>query len=320
MTHIESRRLGDDGPQVSAVGLGCNNFGRAGTRTETQEGTTAVIDAAVELGVRLLDTADIYGATPGTSETLMGVALRGKRDSVVLATKFGHDQFETGVLPGTPKGSRAYIRASIDESLRRLKTDHVDLYQQHVPDPATPIEETLGALTELVAEGKVLHVGCSQFSAEQLKAADDAARAQGYARFISAQSEYSLLAREVEAGILPQARALGLGFLPFFPLHNGLLTGKFTRTERPADTRIARQRPHVADEAPWDVLEAYAAWCADNSVTMLEATFGWLLAQPGLTSVIAGVTSPEQLAANVAAAAWTPDAAQVDEISEIFAV
>lgn len=318
MTKIASRRLGANGPMVSAVGLGCNNFGRAGAITETQDGTNAVIDEAIEQGVTLLDTADIYGATAGLSETLMGVALRGKRDRVVLATKFGHDEFETGLLPGVPKGSRQYIRASIDGSLQRLQTDHVDLYQQHVPDRVTPIEETLGALDELVTEGKMLHIGCTQFSAEQLKAADAAARVHGTARFVSAQSEYSLLARAAESDVLPTAHELGLGFLPFFPLHNGLLTGKFTRSDRPADSRIARQRPHVADDAPWEVMERYAAWCVAAGVTMLQATFAWLLARPGLTSVIAGVTRPEQLADNVAAGAVTLSAEQVDEISAIF--
>jgi len=318
MTDIATRQLGTGGPEVSVVGLGCNNFGRTGSLTETQEGTTAVLDAAIELGVTLLDTADIYGGPDGTSETLMGVALKGKRDRVVLATKFGHDGVDVGILPGTPKGSRAYIREAIHASLRRLQTDYVDLYQQHVPDPATPIEETLGALDELVTEGKVLHIGCTQFAAEQLRAADAAALALGTARFISAQSEYSLLVRDVEGDVLPTVIDLGLGFLPFFPLYNGLLTGKFTRTERPADSRIAMQRPHVADDAPWEVIDRYAAWCADSGVTMLQATFGWLLAQPGLTSVIAGTTRPAQLVQNVEAARWQPTARQVSEISEIF--
>lgn len=304
---------------VSTVGLGCNNFGREGTFTQTQEGTTAVIDEVLELGVTLLDTADIYGGPDGVSETLMGVALKGRRDRVVLATKFGHDAVDTGLLPGTPKGSREYIRGAIDLSLRRLQTDHVDLYQQHVPDPATPIDETLGALDELVTEGKILHFGCTQFSADQLRPADAASTALGVGRFVSAQSEYSLLHREVEHDVLPTAEELGLGFLPFFPLANGLLTGKFTRTQRPADTRIARQRPQVADDAPWDTIERYAAWCDDNGVTMLQATFAWLLAQPGLTSVIAGATRPEQLAQNAAAAATALSAVQVQAISDIFA-
>ena len=315
MATIELRMLGTDGPMVSTIGLGCNNFGRPGTLTETQEGTTAVLDAAIELGVTLLDTADMYGGRPGQSETFMGVALRGRRDKVVLATKFGHSDVEMGILPGTPKGSRPYIRAAVDDSLRRLQTEHIDLYQLHTPDPATPIGETIAALDELVAEGKILHYGHSNFSGAQIAEAADAG-----GRFVSAQNQYSLLVREAEQDVLPAVREHGLGFLPFFPLQNGLLTGKFTRTERPADTRIMRQRPHIAEDAPWDVLEEYAAFCAARGITMLEATFGWMLAQPSLTSVIAGTTKPEQLAQNAAAAtAWKPSQDEVDEVSRIFA-
>lgn len=314
MANIEHRMLGADGPMVSTVGLGCNNFGRAGTLTETQEGTNAVIDAAVDLGVTLLDTADMYGGAPGQSETFMGNALKGRRDSVVLATKFGHSGFDMGILPGTPKGSRAYIREAIEGSLRRLHTEYVDLYQLHTPDEVTPIAETIAALDELVAEGKILHYGHSNFSGAQIA---EATAAGG--RFVSAQNQYSLLVREAEQDVLPAVREHGLGFLPFFPLQNGLLTGKFTRTERPVDTRIMRQRPHLVEDAPWDVLEAYAAYCAAHGITMLEATFGWLLAQPGLTSVIAGTTKPEQLRQNAeAATAWQPSAEQADEISAIF--
>ncbi len=314
MANIEHRMLGADGPMVSTVGLGCNNFGRVGTLTETQEGTNAVIDAAVDLGVTLLDTADMYGGAPGQSETFMGNALKGRRDSVVLATKFGHSGFDMGILPGTPKGSRAYIREAIEGSLRRLQTEYVDLYQLHTPDEVTPIAETIAALDELVDEGKILHYGHSNFSGAQIA---EATAAGG--RFVSAQNQYSLLVREAEQDVLPAVREHGLGFLPFFPLQNGLLTGKFTRTERPADTRIMRQRPHLVEDAPWDVLEAYAAYCAAHGVTMLEATFGWLLAQPGLTSVIAGTTKPEQLRQNAeAATAWQPSAEQADEISAIF--
>lgn len=314
MANIEHRMLGNDGPMVSTVGLGCNNFGRPGTLTETQEGTTAVIDAAVDLGVTLLDTADMYGGAPGMSETLMGNALKGRRDSVVLATKFGHSGFDMGILPGTPKGSRAYIREAVEGSLSRLQTEHIDLYQLHTPDDATPIEETIAALDELVAEGKILHYGHSNFSGAQI----DAAAAAG-GRFISAQNEYNLLVRGAENDVLPAVREHGLGFLPFFPLQNGLLTGKFTRTERPADTRIMRQRPHIVEDAPWDVLDAYSAFCEAHGITMLEATFGWMLAQPALTSVIAGTTKPEQLAANAAAAtAWKPSADELQEVSTIF--
>ena len=314
MVNIDYRTLGTDGPLVSTVGLGCNNFGRQGTLTEHQEGTTAVLDAAIELGVTLLDTADMYGGA-GTSETLMGVALQGKRDAVVLATKFGHQDYDMGILPGVPKGSRAYIREAVGGSLTRLRTDRIDLYQMHTPDPLTPIAETIAALDELVAEGKILFYGHSNFTAAQIA---EAAAAGG--RFVSAQNEYSLLARGVEADVLPAVREHGLGFLPYFPLQNGLLTGKFTRTERPADTRIMRQRPYLVEDAPWDALEAYAAFCQSHGITMLEATFGWMLAQPGLTSVIAGTTKPEQLALNAAAStAWTPTAEEAGEISRIFA-
>jgi aryl-alcohol dehydrogenase-like predicted oxidoreductase len=319
MALIELRELGRSGPFVSTIGLGCNNFGRAGTFTETQDGTTAVIDEALEQGVTLLDIADIYGAHAGLSETLMGVALKDKRDNFVLATKFGHSEFETGLLPGVRKGSREYIRAAINGSLARLQTDRVDLYQQHSPDPTTPIEETIAALDELVAEGKIRFFGGTQFSAQQLREADAAAIRLGGGRFISAQSEYSLLERAVEADILPTVLELELGFLPFFPLANGLLTGKFTRTEHPADTRLARQRPHLLASAPWEAIERYAAFCAECGVTMLQATFSWLLAQSGLTSVIAGATRPEQVMQNAEAAThWKPDADDLTEISQIF--
>ena len=319
MALVKLRELGRSGPLVSTIGLGCNNFGRTATFTESQDGTTAVIDEALEQGVTLLDTADIYGASAGLSETLMGVALNDKRDHFVLATKFGHTEYETGLLPGARKGSREYIRASIDGSLARLQTDHVDLYQQHSPDPTTPIEETISALDELVAEGKIRFFGGTQFSAQQLREADAAAIRLGGGRFISAQSEYSLLQRAVEAEVLPTVLELELGFLPFFPLANGLLTGKFTRTEHPADTRIARQRPHLLKSARWDAIERYATFCAECGVTMLQATFSWLLAQPGLTSVIAGATSPQQMAQNAEAAThWKPGADDLAEISEIF--
>ncbi|MBX3098151.1 MAG: aldo/keto reductase [Salinibacterium sp.] len=314
MANIELRALGHEGPLVSTIGLGCNSFGRPGTFTECQEGTTAVLATALDLGVTLLDTADLYGGVPGMSETFMGNALKGKRDKVVLATKFGHREFEMGILPGVPKGSRAYIREAIEGSLRRLQTDYVDLYQLHTPDDATPIEDTIAALDELVAEGKIRYYGHSSFSGAQI----DAAAAAG-GRFASAQNQYNLLAREAESDVLPAVRRHGLGFLPFFPLQNGLLTGKFTRTERPADTRIMRQRPFLVEDAPWDVLEAYSAFCAAHELTMLEATFGWLLAQPNLTSVIAGATKPEQLRQNAAAAtAWTPTPDELREISDIF--
>lgn len=313
--HVPLRRVGESGLLVSAVGLGGNNFGRPGTRTETLEGTRAVLDAAIESGVTFVDTADIYGGRFGLSETLVGHALRGRRHEVVLATKFGHAQFAEETTGGA-KASRIAIRRAAEASLRRLQTDWIDLYQVHTPDPHTPIEETLDALGDLVREGKVRYLGHSNFAGWQI--AQAAAAGERSIRFISAQNQYSLLARAAEREVLPAARAYGLGFFPFFPLHNGLLTGKFTREGGPADSRIVRQRPHVWRNAPWDALDEYRAFAHERGVTMLEATFAWLLAQRPVSSVIAGATTPEQVRANAAAGvAWTPtadDLARIDEL------
>ena len=315
---VPLRRVGASGLLVSAVGLGCNNFGRAGTRTETAAGTREVLDAAIDAGVTFLDTADIYGRHPGLSETLMGEALRGRRDEVVLATKFGHDTFAAGIDAGS-KGSRSYVRRAVDASLRRLQTDWIDLYQLHTPDPGTPIEETLDALGDLVREGKVRYIGHSNFSGWQIAEAHFAAARRQGVPFISSQNHYSLLARAAERETLPAVDRFDLGFFPFFPLHNGLLTGKFTREAAPADSRIMRQRPHIYENAPWEALEAYQGFCDDRGISMLEATFGWMLARPGLSSIIAGATTPEQVRANAAAAtAWTPSAEEVSAIDALF--
>lgn len=320
MTGLEYRPLGRSGLRVSAVGLGGNNFGRAGTATETQEGTTAVVAAALDAGVTLIDTADVYGREYGLSEALLGRALRGRRDAVVLATKFGHGGIRSALPSWGAGGSRRYIRLAVEGSLRRLQTDWIDLYQLHTPDPGTPIDETLAALDDLVREGKVRYLGHSNLSGWQLAEAELVARELGTTRFVSAQNEYSLLARGAEAEVLPAARHFGVGFLPFFPLQNGLLTGKFRRDERPADTRIMRQRPHLVEQAPWDVLDRYRAFTEERGLTMLEATFGWMLAQPALASVIAGATRPEQIRQNAAAgSAWQPTEADIAEVSQIFA-
>ncbi|GAA2004957.1 aldo/keto reductase [Microbacterium ulmi] len=312
------RRVGASGLLVSAVGLGCNNLGRAGTRTETLEGTRDVLDAAIDAGVTFLDTADIYGREPGLSETLMGEALKGRRDSVVLATKFGHGTFPAGIEGGS-RGSRSYIRRAVEASLTRLQTDWIDLYQLHTPDPGTPIEETLDALGDLVREGKVRYIGHSNLAGWQIAEADVTARQRSGIPFVSSQNHYSLLARGAEREVLPAVERFGLGFLPFFPLHNGLLTGKFTREHAPADSRIMRQRRHLYETAPWDALEAYQRFCDERGITMLEATFGWLLARPALSSVIAGATSPEQVRANAAAAdAWTPAPDDLAAIDALF--
>jgi 1-deoxyxylulose-5-phosphate synthase len=319
MAEIDYRRLGNSGLIVSTVGLGCNNFGRVGTASEGQEGTSAVIDAAIDAGVTLFDTADIYGAERGLSETLMGHALKGKRDQVVLATKFGMDMDGLNGPDWNARGSRRYIRLAVEASLRRLQTDWIDLYQLHRPDPNTPIEETLSTLDDLITEGKIRYIGHSNLAGWQIAEAEFTAKLHGHPQFISAQNEYNLLTRDAEDEVLPAVNAYGLGFLPFFPLYNGLFTGKFSRAGGPADSRIIRIRKNLLDDAPWDLIEQYETFCAERGVTMLTATFAWLLAQPGLTSVIAGATRPEQIAANAhAATAWHPSADEVAWISELF--
>ncbi|HEV7956102.1 MAG: aldo/keto reductase [Microbacteriaceae bacterium] len=320
MAEIRYRNLGRSGLVVSTIGLGCNNFGRARTATETQTGTDAVIHAAIDAGVTLFDTADIYGAQRGLSETLMGNSLRGRRGDIVLATKFGMDMAGSNGPDWGARGSRRYIRIAVEASLRRLRTDWIDLYQLHQPDPLTPIAETLATLDDLITEGKVRYIGHSNLAGWQIAEAEYVAQLHGHAQFISAQDEYSLLVRDVEKEVLPAVREYGLGFLPYFPLYNGLFTGKFNRGGGPNDSRIMHTRPHLLDNAPWDLIESYERFCAERGVTMLEATFGWLLAQPGLTSVIAGATRPEQILQNAqAASAWEPSAAEIAKISEIFA-
>lgn len=319
MANIDYRTLGRSGLVVSTIGLGCNNFGRAGTATETQEGTDAVIDAAIEAGVTLFDTADIYGKERGLSETLMGNALKGRRERIVLATKFGMDMQGLGGPDWGARGSRRYVRRAVEASLTRLQTDWIDLYQLHTPDPNTPIEETLDVLDALIAEGKVRYIGHSNLAGWQIADAEYQAILGGHPHFISAQNEYNLLTRQAEREVLPAVNRYGLGFLPFFPLYNGLFTGKFNRQGGPADSRIMMARKHLVDNAPWEVIEEYQAFCDELGVSILEASFGWLLAQPGLTSVIAGATRPEQLVANAeAATAWHPSAEQSARISQIF--
>ena len=320
MAQINYRKLGNSGLIVSTIGLGCNNFGRTGTASQGQDGTTAVIDTALEAGVTLFDTADTYGAERGLSETLMGHALKGKRDQIVLASKFGMDMGGLNGPDWDARGSRRYIRLAIEASLRRLQTDWIDLYQLHSPDSRTPIEETLATLDDLITEGKIRYIGHSNLAGWQIAEAEFTAELHGHPKFISSQNEYSLLVRNAEKEVLPAVNQYGLGFLPFFPLYNGLFTGKFSREGGPADSRIMMIRPHLLENAPWDTIERYQAFCDERGVTMLAATFAWLLAQPGLTSVIAGATKPEQIAANAdAATAWQPSAEDVASISELFA-
>ena len=307
------RPLGDSGLMVSVTGLGCNNAGR---RLDL-EATRAVINAALESGITLLDTSDSYGGGGG-SEELLGEVLAGRRDEVVLATKFGHQDFDMGYGPAAgAKGGRAYIRRAVERSLRRLRTDYLDLYQMHTPDPVTPVAETLAALAELVAEGKVRYLGNSNFTGWQIADAAHVARAAGAVPFISAQNHWSLLERDTEAEVVPAARHFGLGVLPYFPLANGLLTGKVRKGQaQPPGSRLAG-RPGYLTESKLDRVEALISWAAERGLTVLEVAIGALAAQPGCASVIAGATSPEQVKANAAAADWIPSAADLAELDQI---
>jgi aryl-alcohol dehydrogenase-like predicted oxidoreductase len=299
------RRLGDSGLVVSVVGIGCNNFGRK----LDPDGTRAVVDAALDAGINFFDTADIYGEPHGASEAQLGAALKGRRDDVVLATKFGMSMAGSNGRDFGVRGSRRYVIRAVEASLRRLDTDHIDLYQFHEPDPGTPIDETLSALDDLVRAGKVRYLGNSNFAGWQIADADWTAQTRGFTRFVSAQNHYSLLDRDAEIEVLPACDRFGLGMLPFFPLANGLLTGKYKRGEAPpAGSRLAgggryAQRLAAAD---WDTIEGIEAYAAERDVSMLHVAIGGLAAQPAVTSVIAGATTPEQVRANAEAGAWQP--------------
>ena len=305
------RTLGDSGLLVSVVGLGCNNFGG---RIDLQR-TRAVVDAAIDAGITLFDTAEMYGKDGG-SELALGEVLAGRRDKVVLATKFGHQKVDMGYGPAAgAKGGRGYIRLAVEKSLRRLRTDYIDLYQLHTPDPLTPIEETIAALDELVAEGKVRYIGHSNLSGWQL--ADAAHKSAARTPFISAQNQWSMLDRGVEAEVVPAAAAFGLGVLPYFPLANGMLTGKVRRgRELPAGSRIAT-RSHLVTEEKLETVEALIEWGAERGVSILEIAIGGLAAQRGCASVIAGATSAEQVYANAAAGEWEPAREELAELDKI---
>jgi aryl-alcohol dehydrogenase-like predicted oxidoreductase len=311
---MDFRRLGRSGLVVSVVGLGTNNFGMKLDFDDSRK----VVDAAFDAGITLFDTADSYG----TSEERLGELLVGRRDDVIIATKFGSDVRRLGNDNGADwgaRGSRRYIRRALEASLRRLRTDWIDLYQLHRPDPQTPIEETLGALTELVREGKVRYLGSSNFTGFEVADADWTARTRGLERFTSAQNSYSWLERGIEADLVPALQHYDIGLLPFFPLASGLLTGKYRRGEPPpAGSRVqAWNQEATLTDSTFDKLEKMTEFASARGLALLDVAIGGLAAKPSVCSVIAGATSAQQVKDNVAAAAWTPS---VDDLAELDAV
>jgi aryl-alcohol dehydrogenase-like predicted oxidoreductase len=310
---VEQRRLGKSGLYVSEVGIGCNNFGG---RIEA-DATRAVVDAALDAGINFFDTADVYGNQ--RSEALLGQALGTRRDQVVIATKFAMAMGPTLQDKG---GSRRYVRRAVEASLRRLGTDYIDLYQMHAADPATPIEETLSVLDDLVREGKVRYVGHSNFSGWQIADADWVARTRGYTPFVTAQNNYSLLERAVRHEVLPACRHFGLGMLPYFPLASGMLTGKYRRASAPPEgTRMDRMEAlarRALTEANFDKVEALTAFAEQRGHSLLDLAFCWLLSQAEIVSVIAGATAPQQVADNVRAAGkWRLSGEEMEEVAGI---
>ena len=303
---MRTRRLGSSDLDVTVVGLGCNNFGG---RID-EPAARAVIDAALDAGVTFFDTADVYG-NRGGSEEIIGRALGGRRDQVVLATKFGHDLGDGE----TARGARPYVRKALEASLRRLQTDRIDLYQYHRPDGVTPLEETLEALHELVQEGTVRAIGSSNFTPAMVEEAAAIAAERGLTPFVSEQSEYSWLRRGAEDGLLPASERLGVGFIPYFPLASGLLTGKYAKGEpAPPGTRLHGRELQDDD---LDAVERLRAFGERNGASLLEVAIGGLAAVPGVASVIAGATKPEQVRANAAAGAWEPSAAALAELRSL---
>jgi aryl-alcohol dehydrogenase-like predicted oxidoreductase len=306
------RPLGDSGLMVSAVGVGCNAFGnRIGL-----DAVRGILDAADDTGVTLLDTSDSYAV--GQSEEMIGVAMEGRRDRFVVATKFGSDMRGTNGPDHGARGARRYVRRAVEASLRRLRTDRIDLYQLHFPDPITPIEETLSVLTDLVREGKVGYLGCSNLRGWQIADADWTARSSGLERFVSAQNRYSLLDRSLESDVVPAADRFGLGVLPYFPLEYGLLTGKYRRGEEaPHGSRAHAGPASWLANADWDRIEALEKYAEARELTLLDVAIAGLAAQPTVASVISGATSGDQVRANAAAIGWEPGPDDLTELDEI---
>ncbi|MER7010519.1 aldo/keto reductase [Saccharopolyspora sp. NPDC000359] len=314
---MEQRRLGESGLVVSAVGLGCNNLGRPGTATESLSGARAVVDTALDAGITFFDVADVYGSPRGRSEELLGQALSGRREHAIIATKFGMDMQGGNGPDFTARGSRRYVRRAVESSLRRLATDWIDLYQLHRPDRLTPLEETLSVLDDLVREGKVRYVGHCNLAGWQLADASWVASSTGLTGPVSTQNHYSLLAREAEREIIPACKRFGVGLIPYFPLANGLLTGKYRKDqEPPAGSRLASRNQVLAD-APWERIEQLRTFAEQRGIPMTSVAVGWLAAQPVVGSVISGATTPEQVQANAVAGQWRPTPEDMDVLNSI---
>jgi aryl-alcohol dehydrogenase-like predicted oxidoreductase len=310
---MNQRNLGNSGLLVSVIGLGCNNFG---ARIDLAA-SRLVIDKAIELGITLFDTADIYG-NRGGSETILGEVLGVRRSDIVLASKFCMEMDDSGRSKGS---SRRYIVQAVEASLRRLKTDWIDLYQLHAPDPNTPMEETLRALDDLIHSGKVRYIGCSNVPAWGVADSQWISKSLGINRFISCQDEYSLLVRDIEKELIPATQAYGIGILPYFPLASGLLTGKYKRDIMPEGARLTttpRLANRYLNDKNWEIIERLEAFAESRGHSLLQLAFSWLASQPRVSSVIAGATKPEQVEQNVVAANWELTTSELAEIQEIL--
>lgn len=312
---MEYRNLGSSGLRVSLVGLGCNNFGM---RLDLEQ-TRAVVDRAFDLGITLFDTADMYGGRGG-SETQLGKILGHRRKDIVLASKFGMAMSDDGTKIGA---SRRYIMSAVEDSLRRLKTDWIDLYQLHQPDPLTPLDETMQALDDLVTQGKIRYIGCSNLPSWQVVESQWISKSMGLNRFVSCQDEYNILNRNAEAELIPAMQKYGCGLLPYFPLASGLLTGKYKRTEMPEGARLTdmptfANRIYLTDEN-FDIVDNLNKFAHKTGHSILELAFGWMASRPTTASIIAGATKPEQIDANVAAVNWVLSQSEIDEVDKISA-
>lgn len=315
---MKFRRVGDSGLVVSAIGFGCNNLGRPNSATEEVGEAIRVVQAAVDAGITFFDTADTYGRSPGLSEQYLGEALKPVRDQVIIGTKFGMDMRGANGMDFGARGSRRYIVRAVEASLRRLDTEYIDLLQYHTPDNLTPVEETLAALEQLISDGKVRYIGHSNMSGWQMAQAHYVAKELGRERFISAQNHYNLMDRRAELEVLPAAITFGMGVFPYFPLNNGLLTGKYRPDGGPEGSRLSYVRQHMVTDADWNQLSQYSDFAQERGITEVEASFSWLASQQPVASVIAGATRVAQVQQNARALEYEMNSQDLAILDEIF--